>query len=420
MSFEMNKKLFGLIAACSLVMYSTATYSAYGYGMHKINNTECLRGNQCGSTELAGLLSSLGTVSDYKDLTLTNYLANRDGWTQIRVAPGSVTRPEWIDWKKVYLHEGKWAPNTPSYYSIDLSQVKARVTLYEVVWNNKNWKLNGTKHDLGEKTIAEWSNWNDWRFHGKYKSIGQVDYSFSNDDHLKLDVHPGNTGRHYRKLRLPYMAFSIQYIQYDGNNNAITNEGTFLALGSRNKEPRLNDRKCYILTDGNDQKAVKVKFKDIEANASGTLQEIGYKLSVKCTGWNETYPGQNNLTLGIYGLEIDNVVSDFKVQPTMPTVSVNGKEQIALFKDNDNSKMSDSMYVEGSFTSGKCGTASLNLNSNAHDQIYIGKGPFDMSQPLAPKTENYETLYWRLCKKDNKIIESGTYRGQAKISIKYN
>lgn len=423
MSFEMNKKLFGLMAACSLVMYSTATYSAYGYDMHKINNTECLRGNSCGSTELAGLLSSLGTVFDYKDMGTTNYSANVDGYTQIRVTPGSSNNnPPFIDWTKVYLHEGKWDPQTASYYSIDLSKVNLNIVIEEVTWNNRRWVLNKVKHDLGTKTIKEWGEkWNDWRFHKKGITIGQVHYTFSNDNHLKLDVHPNNPGRHYRKLVLPYMSVTIEYLQQDKSGGQYSSwYGQFLALGSRNKAPRLNDRKCYILTNGTEQKTVGVKFNDIEANASGTLQEIGYNLSVKCTGWQEPYPNRPDFNLGIYGLEIDNVVSDFKIETTRPTVNINGKDQIALFTGKDNAIKSESMYVEGSFTPGKCGTASLNLNSNAHDQIYIGKGPFDMSQPLAPKTESYETLYWRLCKKDNKIIESGTYRGQAKISIKYN
>ena len=407
-------KIKQLVFVSISLVYASMPMAGVHERVFYIDNTECLKGNPCGANAVKNMFSNMGAMNaDYLDAGTLGVLGgDRGGESKFRfqVQPllGNV-----FDIMDGSIHDDA-SKSGSSYYKLDLTRVRLNIKIFPLIFKDSNWSYdwNNFYHEE-ENYLSTYlrTGWTTVTFPKNY-APGIIQIRFKDDSDLVITPDSSvSTGRNYRALDIPSFWIKWEFAQHSGWSRT-----QFLYIRELLNNPiRMNDRKCKILVNDQEQKAT-INFDKVNAGGGKTkLAEKPMTMKINCDGFLIDYPGHQGAHIRIHGSLIDNMISDIEVKAT-ETIEVNGQKKIAMRNDLDKT-LSDSIYVEGSFQQNQnCGAYPLLIGNNTQTSKLWENTGAELT------SKEYGTIYWRLCQKSsngNAITPAGDYTGNAKIVFKY-
>lgn len=452
----MFKKFFVCCSAFFLFSPLNVAHSAAFqiYWPGYIDNSECLRGNECGKTALSIFPSGKGTFFNEKPSMIFGGIARH-------TLSGNLSNPK--DYVQRMIVSIKL--NLTSYHSYDPTLgdfgLMGGNGTGETGYRMKGWALTDKIVTLQIRKCNTDANASchlqpvDKVIYLEYslddiinrkpidielsrgENIGWV-AAWMKNNNFRLSARKYNGSDQYvRSIRLPGISMTAGLTRYNPNGGTI---GTYFENFDKLmqfQDVQLNHRRCHLNIGSNGE----VNFGSItvKSNQIGRIsKEMPSNISLTCNNFTESFvkgghidngggANENKTVLGTgklspEGLAYEGVhhsVESIQIRPAT-VVNINNNQQIGFVDGPSN------IYVEGSLSeNNECGVNALPVNQiikNGHGvpkEFYAKKDYGDPKDPTSIKDQYFDTIYWKICKSDNQPVKGGDYSGTATIEMVY-
>lgn len=452
----MFKKFFVCCSAfflfSSLNVAHSAAYQIYWPGY--IDNSECLRGKECGKTALSIFPSGKGTFFNERPSmifggiaqhTLSGHLSKPENYVARMEVPIRLRLTTFHSYDSVYGDFGLMGGNgnNQTGYRMKGWALGDKIVELQIRKCDTDRHSNCSLQPIEKAVYLRFSL--DDLIHDRPQTIelkrgeniGWVAAWMLNNNFRLVARNHDSSDQYVRSIRLPGISMTAGLIRFNPSNGTIgdyfENFNRLLLL----QDVQLNHRKCHLNIGPNGE----VDFGSItvKSNQTGRMsKEIPSTISLTCNNFTESfikgghidngggsYEDKTVLGTGKFSSDgrvnqgVHHSVESIQIRPAT-VVNINNKQQIGFVDGPSN------IYVEGSLSqSNECGVNALPVNQRIKDgqgvpkEFYAEQNYGDSKDPTAIKEQYFDTIYWKICKSDNQPVKGGNYSGTATIEMVY-